>query len=1334
MGYRADAAATAAIATISGPGIAVTQHVSFTSRPTDELWIAFEVPGSSGGMERALDTELRSIGSNLDHVLPLFIAPGTEPVEVLGASTPDAGGPAIPVKANIVDGRLRLQLDKTEGITSVAIDVRNSVGEEAKLLVTLDAPYFPEDRSLAEKRTSLANIYKVAADEAYLTATGQCEGDENGGPCRPYNRAYELYGKALAAIPTCGNATDAGPTACKDEKIMSTWELLRADIQYRRKLIGWGLPFYGGFHRLRPTTPHHELVRMEALLVEMTALMSRLDSQRKNYDAGKVDSADISAEIASALGTQDSRELEISEREREEQFATLDVDSYIERQRELEREIAEFQASLDSLSARQDGLAKQASALTQSAVAAASGIPLSELRAAASGDLEQVAKSFVEQQILAPNSPLAGEIFANSELARGVVEQVGNVRKTVGQLRGFEQQAQVVGQAIKGDRAAIARLVQEYGADDARRLLAQAQTLEATVQEAVAMSRSLDGKRALAFLGSTLSPQQRAEIDRIVNDVKPIERVFEAAYVTLMDGKFQDAQVAEFETQLRNMLDRARPGEAEIGRMRSALKQLVNVDRAVLSDPYFGRQTLVAIDTIERDSRKIVRAVLALDPELMLQQGDVQSIVDRLAPADRLRVVESLRRMRELPSEFVNERSDRVCVRHRQRQACVSFESLRIQFRRKYEKAAAFPLDRMKDFLNENIDELPDHGVLLLYFAKDGAGGFAGNIRTLFKDSPNRLERAWRGIDFDGPLFGTPAVKQSAQVAVAEVLTASQIPSPPVPQVATLPGAGDLTESIGDPSKGGLDPTTNALIQGALNYALPGAGVALQLGQAWAEMDATRELQMDVMKRLSAAIVEQDQLARSKQLATRTAALAGLQRQRAAAVQRAGRLQIEQFRMALRETLDQREFARELMSLYRPRFYYLAEALRERFEAFDRSLADWSEGRPDGGFFKTMILKDPNNSRLALDSEVQLFGWLNRNIEATRTSPYALHHHWERIVGLAREYCTNTGCKPGDGKLGQIGTTELPLLFRDRQGRLAKRDFAAWRADPNRAPFFRQTFSLAPGQGGVPADALNARLLDIAVVPLDEHGRPLQGSVVRLRHEGHSTLVLRDPAKPGEVVQVSHILLPREFLAANRDRLEDVEALRNRFQNQTSSASLLGLRDFEGYGLFGTFTLDVIDGPQAAKIDDLKIMVSYIYTSPRNINSEVDFVARLESEICPKAVTEGADASPLTGVFCNADGIARYQMAVLTSQDTIACEGAPVIRMKLTEPEHVDLLRRSGHVKCLSIDPTTPAPSPTTSFVLDPALMRQKGKCSQKEILMMAASGKNALQCFGERQ
>lgn len=1354
----------------------------FAGRAAGVPWIAFAKTAKDRPAAEQQSATLRRVGGSVSAQLGLRIE--------AGLAGPDLRFAAMPgdVRFDAASGMLAVSLKMTERNSAIdvtatsAIDVTatNAFGEEARLRIALDRGYFDVDRSLAEKQTTLALLYKLEADELYLRMSGACDASRSEQICQASTKRDALYKSALEAIPACrddeGPGENPGADPCSDEKLTSTWNLIRADIAYRQKLIEFGLPFFGGLRTLKPTTPHQELLKMEDLLKSMDELVTGIDRLRVRIEDKTISKTEMEGVQTAALGHYRGHAIDEEIGQLEESYADLDISDYQARDEALLQEITEFQAQLRTIQDRIDAQSAQAAALTRSAIAATTGVPINEIEALASGDIKQVAHKFVESQVLDPNSPLHTDLLASNKVALGLVEKANEVKTQVGRLESYRDQAKQIEAALKGDRTAITALINRYGNDDARNLLQQAQQLEAKTKEAIALTRSLDHKRALAFITEQLTPEQVKEIDRIVENVKPVEYVFEAAYVAMSEGKFEDTLLKEFDTRLTAALRDARPGEAEIQRMRGELKAMASVDPAALSDPYFKHQVINAIDRFESGSRDIVANIAAFDVNLITSHPTIKPQFDRLSSDKRAAVLKALKEGKEAVASGLRYIDSSLCIERRGRQACLSFADLRVRFRSQYAGAAVLTADQINAFLVNHIDGLSSEQVLILYVARNGAGGFAGNLRGLLtgeglEGGKDRLGRAWDAIKrADGPLFTKKAVAQSGRVAVAASLTAGQFaePDPVPPQRLPVTATGQpLPGAATDPNAGGMDPTTNAVVLGALNYAFPGAGVALQLGQTWASMDADRELQEDYMKRLAAAIREQEQLVRSMQTATRQSALANLQIQRARAVKEAGAVQIQQLGIALSQQMDAIQFNRELMALYRPQFYYIAEALRQKFDAYDRSLADWSDGVPESGFFKQAILDDPGNARLALDSEIQLFGWLNRNIESTRTGPYALYHHWRQLVVLARNYCNDNGCKPGDGKLGQIGITLGKRFFRDVQGRLAKRDFDRWRQETNGNGDFHMAFSFAPGQLSIPATALNARLIDFAIIPLDRDGNQIGGNAVRLTHTGISTLVLQnsapipgggaDAARPTQLREVRQVLLPQRVMPPNRLFDEDPESLRRRFQDETNVQSLISLRAHEGYGVFGSYEMEITNDPATRKIDDFEFRLTYIYKDPKNVTSEADFIARLEQLGCPAAPAAGprpqaqgktplqpsiADTGRiLTGALCNGNAIVKYRRAEPNGDREMTC-GSVVASVDLSDERNAAFFRSLGQLSCLTIAPAGDPKKDKPALIADVdalAANRSNAGCKRSELLLLAAfnavrSPDADVSCFGERK
>lgn len=1324
------------------------KELLISTRQLTDPWISFPTAKNVGVVEGISTSELQLTirEDGLERTVSYLPELDVNEVTVTGFNGDGTTIDGLTVNQNANDNTLTWKLSDSPDLETIRIELVNEFGEQAALNIQLSRPFFTTDNDLISKQINLALVTKIAADESYLKATGPCIEKNVDGLCEIHALANRLYGEAKMAIP-CRHGSSSDDALCSDEAQAATRNMLLADIAYRQQLIQWNLPFSGGYAALTPTTPHHERVRMQALADQMQELTEAIEALEDRYYEATVDSQQTDIRRVYELGQDIARQIDAESGELRRVYETIDIDDFETQQASILVEIKAYQARLKELEAQQDSLQSQAANLTRAGLAAASGIPLDQIEAAASGDLQKLAENYITAEL----TTVGNDLIASSEAAKAIAEQVGKVEAAVKVFKDVERDVGRIELAIRGDRDAIRDLAREYGSDEFNDFLKEAEELETTVNDVVALTRSMDRQRALDFLAETvLTEEQRAEIKQISDDLKPIERVFEAAYVKVMEKGFERALVDEFEIQLGRAVSAAKPDGDEIKRMRQELKNLHRTEIDLLEDPYFARQAVLAISKMDKRDYNIIAAVLTLDPYFLVNVSEIQNILNAVDDGDRTRVESELRRIGSRNGRFVERRNGAICFKKDPENRCISFEKVQKVFTRKYASNLKFTKDQMKDFLDGHIDDLSDDGVMLLYLAKDGAGGVGKNLGTFFENSANRLKRAWDGVDFSHSLFVNNNVQgqrgfTEAEVLVIESLTAAkirrQLPGEPVPLPNStasrqLPPAPDPLDFTG----GGPDPATNMAMQAALNYAVPGAGIALQLGQTWASMDANRELHEDYQKRLVSAIREQDQLVRSKQLATRRAALAKLEYDRAVAIRDAGRRQLEKFDLAIATSMDRRTFLREKMNLYRPHFYYLAEALRERFEAFDRSLSDWSTGRAEGGLLNQRILDDPRNIRLALDSEIQLFNWLNRSIESTRSSPFVLNRHWQQMMEMVNKYCDDYSCKPGDGRLGQIATSEELFLYGDIKGQAEKQAFWEWRDDRNASGDFSEFISISPGDLTVPKDALNIRLLEVSIVPYNKRGRALSGNRVNLTHPGISQLTVRDRDDPAQKVNIRHQLSMKRALAPNRKEAPNIDELRRRFQSQVDRSSLLSLKEFEGYGLYSNYLLEIINGPGVQKIDNFGLHFTYIYTDPLNIYSEQDFFEKAESSC-------NGDANPeetWTGAFCNRSAILTYRPLLLNEAGELRCSDASeAITIEIADNESVDAYRKIGALdvpgdQCFKVERgkmmteklgqgTLEDPA---NMAIDTAALRKENLCTEAEITLRSAFGMTSGRCY----
>ena len=124
-----------------------------------------------------------------------------------------------------------------------------------------------------------------------------------------------------------------------------------------------------------------------------------------------------------------------------------------------------------------------------------------------------------------------------------------------------------------------------------------------------------------------------------------------------------------------------------------------------------------------------------------------------------------------------------------------------------------------------------------------------------------------------------------------------------------------------------------------------------------------------------------------------------------------------------------------------------------------------------------MIKSDPRNLRLALDPQIHLFGWLDRQGEATRTDVDRLMLHWRQLVRLSKDLCQTQGCTPGAGRLGQAAQTKLLHLTElVPQGEVLR--FRRWQ-EGSSDERFRTRILMHPALEGFPPAYRNLRFIDL---------------------------------------------------------------------------------------------------------------------------------------------------------------------------------------------------------------------------------------------------------------
>jgi hypothetical protein len=320
----------------------------------------------------------------------------------------------------------------------------------------------------------------------------------------------------------------------------------------------------------------------------------------------------------------------------------------------------------------------------------------------------------------------------------------------------------------------------------------------------------------------------------------------------------------------------------------------------------------------------------------------------------------------------------------------------------------------------------------------------------------------------------TPALNNALSVALTKTLSkeareriASSVTTMEIGQIISrsvaaealskIPG-GNVLQKMKNPDweHAFKDAATRQLAQAALDAALPGLGavglaVSDYLGAVAAfdeQMRRVRYLDDEIARLSEMAIQEATNLNDAvRTLGTVRAAVERDGLYREAAVQ-----QLEDLAGAERAPADANDFERYLVQRRGPLAFYLAEKLRQEFDAFERSLATWVSGRSSfRSVLKDLVLRDPNYVRLVLDKDIHLFRWLDRSGERQRGSPDEIYSHWRQLYRLATDVCRDYGCLPGNTVLGSYGQTR-PISI----GQLVTTDewerFGAWAKELSRLP------------------------------------------------------------------------------------------------------------------------------------------------------------------------------------------------------------------------------------------------------------------------------------------
>ncbi len=934
--------------------------------------------------------------------------------------------------------------------------------------------------------------------------------------------------------------------------------LLDKDIEYRTYLLSIGDDFRGSTVAGKPSIPAIHLATMRDLLAQLEVLSGEIANFEARIDEKSLKNLELAADAAAAEGRlratlPDADKVQLLKGEAERQVSTAEgqVELVQARQKEIEVRQGELSSQIDSITA---SMSKQIT----SAAASYFGVPEELNLITSQGSLEDRFKQYVgakAQTILNDKEVLS----TFGALGEGAAEYAREVQRIHDEVK----------DKIKTVQDAKTRF-NEYRQrfEDIKRL----------VREPTSDNLILLGSQVLEHLDEDAAASLRADVCTFVQKNKPVRALVERAR--------QPGAVSE--TVRSVVTDR-------IGRLPDFSGQAKEYARSILLEVSPARRTAWMIELLDRSypvgienstanraKRELAEAALRLWPRTVIEQIP-QAQRERLLTELRRRVAiateeELIDKIRMLAVPRLEVRLDQVILLVNEQVYVIGHWQ---QIKNAITRLRGFELEanRIQGELETTIERLSLNSLI-----KDKVLG-----ELPFNVIEAKAEEFSKTIDGKVALWDGIIKKTEASAgcetggAVAEMidLQVGARMSRELSEAREAAVRHPESEHGGTPSRRQPTPTSSQprspeeqMMLQAAEMAFPGYGTAARLAlSVWSGIQQTKDLarQIEDLTNESNRLLQQE----LQLLATIDAARIALERSKlegeVSDAKRAAFLaQYDALSRATQTAGDQQLKGLQLIARRQPLVFYLAERLREEYDLLERSISLWG---PYGGTIRdtirTLVETDPQNLRLALDTDIHLYQWLDRDEERARTDIDRITTHWRQMLRLATDVCGRIGCLPGRSRLAQVQQTPLidicDLMIEAECQRLRNWLRAGKNvADRGALPKFTTQLSFDVGGGIVPVDRLNVRIVDVRLGGYTEQDEPLLLDQAILRHPGIG--FVRTPR-----AYARDALEPAETATFDWPNPWDLEALAVRW-GATANPSR---RNFEGYALFTTWTLSL---------------------------------------------------------------------------------------------------------------------------------------------------------------
>jgi len=411
------------------------------------------------------------------------------------------------------------------------------------------------------------------------------------------------------------------------------------------------------------------------------------------------------------------------------------------------------------------------------------------------------------------------------------------------------------------------------------------------------------------------------------------------------------------------------------------------------------------------------------------------------------------------------------------------------------------------------------------------------------------------------------------------------------------------------PSDGGATGQANALTEAALTYAMdavfPGAGTAVKVVTkvlaGLSEMNHLAKQIATYQNLIRETYRQQIHLMDMAREANLNIRLQGLEQELARLVQDGAASQLVNYQRAIARGRSAKQYARRSIQLRKGLIFYLLERLREEFDQLDRTLGLWigEAGRPYGTI-ADLVSSDPYFIRLAVDNDIHLYEWLDRDEEQSRADLQSSLAHWRQLVRLSRDICETYGCLPGNARLGQVaqtGVVPLSSLVDQEQWR----EFKKWqKAEGVDGPFAFRVF-IDRNWTAINPRHENQRVIDVRI-GIQSGSKIVPTSQITVLHSGTSFIV--SDGEPG-----TEVLIPVAVSGFDAPTPFQLEELADRWNVERPSR-----RPLEGYGLFSNWEIELAVSPETLEADEVYLRFAYQFNEPQVTNREADYIVKLTVE------------------------------------------------------------------------------------------------------------------------